>query len=189
MPVGMDYLSIKALHIIFIVTWFAGLFYIVRLFIYQTEALNSPEPDRSILHKQLSKMSRLLWFVITWPSAIITLVLGLGLLIVQPVWLSMPFMHIKLGFVVVLYAYQLACHSIYRKLQRGIISYSSTQLRIWNEVATIILVAVVFLIVKKDQISWLWGTLGILAFAVVLMSAVKIYKKVRESKSAPTDEK
>ncbi len=179
----MDYLSLKALHIIFIVTWFAGLFYIVRLFIYQTEALEKPEPDRSILHTQLSKMTRLLWYVITWPSAVITLIFGAGLLIVQPSWLSLPFMHIKLLFVLVLYLYHFGCHSIYLQLQKGVTKFSSTQLRIWNEVATIILVAVVFLIVKKDQISWLWGTLGIIAFAIVLMLAVRIYKRIRESKT------
>ena len=176
----MDYLSLKALHIIFIVTWFAGLFYIVRLFIYQTEALNEEEPARTILHTQLSKMARLLWFVITWPSAVITLILGVSLLISQPLWLQAPFMHIKLGFVFLLYSYQILCHRIYLKLQNGEVSYSSTQLRIWNEVATIILVAVVFLVVKKDQISWLWGTLGIISFAIVLMLAVKIYKRIRE---------
>ena len=180
----MDYLSLKALHIIFIVTWFAGLFYIVRLFIYQTEALEQPEPDRSILHKQLSKMARLLWFVISWPSAIITLIFGVGLLVVQPQWLQLPFMHIKLTFVLVLYVYHFSCHVIYKQLQNGIAKYTSTQLRIWNEVATIILVAVVFLIVKKDQISWLWGTLGIISFAIILMAAVRIYKKIREGKAS-----
>ena len=179
----MDYLSLKALHIIFVVTWFAGLFYIVRLFIYQTEALAKPEPDRSILHQQLNKMARLLWFVIAWPSAMITLLFGISLLVSQPAWLSAPFMHIKLTFVLVLYIYHLGCHRIYNQLQKGIAKYSSTQLRIWNEVATIILVAVVFLIVKKDQISWLWGTLGIVTFAVILMLAIRIYKRIREGKS------
>jgi putative membrane protein len=132
----MDYLSLKALHIIFIVTWFAGLFYIVRLFIYQTEALAQAEPDRTILQKQLSKMSRLLWFVITWPSAIITLILGIALLVVQPSWLSLPFMHIKLTFVLILYLYHIGCHIVYRQLQQGVSKYSSLQLRVWNEVAT-----------------------------------------------------
>lgn len=180
----MDYLSFKALHIIFVVTWFAGLFYIVRLFIYQTEALEQKEPNRSILHDQLSKMARLLWFVITWPSAIITLIFGASLLIAQPQWLKMPFMHIKLTFVLILYLYQLGCHRVYRQLQKGEVKYTSTQLRVWNEVATIILVAVVFLIVKKDQISWLWGTLGIISFAIILMACVKIYKKLREGKTS-----
>ena len=71
---NMEYLYLKSLHIVFVVTWFAGLFYIVRLFIYHTEANDKPEPDRSILFKQFVHMERLLWYVITWPSAILTLI-------------------------------------------------------------------------------------------------------------------
>lgn len=173
------YLYIKSLHIIFVVTWFAGLFYIVRLFIYQTEALQKAEPERGILQAQLSKMSRLLWNVITWPSAIITLILATTLLVLQPFWLQQPFMHIKLSFVLLLYLYHFSCHYIYKKLQKGEIKYSSTQLRIWNEVATLFLVAVVFLIVLKNELNWIWGTIGFIAFGVVLMIAIKIYKAIR----------
>jgi len=176
------YLYIKSLHIIFVVTWFAGLFYIVRLFIYQTEALQKTEPEREILQTQLSKMSRLLWNVITWPSAIITLILATTLLVLQPVWLQQPFMHIKLTFVFLLYLYHFSCHYIYKKLQKGEIKYSSTQLRIWNEVATLFLVAVVFLIVLKNELDWIWGTVGFIGFGLLLMVAVKIYKAVREKK-------
>lgn len=177
----MDYLNVKALHIIFVVTWFAGLFYIVRLFIYHTEALSKPEPERSILSDQLGLMSKKLWYVITWPSAILTLIFGPWMLILQPAWLSQPFMHIKLTFVTGLLIYHVICHRIFKNLQKGETKFTSTQLRIWNEVATIILVAVVFLIVKKNTISWLWGTIGIIGFAVILMLAVKIYKRIREN--------
>ena len=178
------YLYLKSLHIIFVVTWFAGLFYIVRLFIYQTEALQKSEPERGILHAQLSKMSRLLWNVITWPSAIITLVLATSLLVLQPAWLKQPFMHIKLSFVFLLYLYHFSCHYIYKKLQKGEIKYSSTQLRIWNEVATLFLVAVVFLIVLKNELDWIWGTVGFIGFGLLLMVAIKIYKAVREKNNS-----
>ena len=67
---------IKALHIIFVVTWFAGLFYIVRLFIYQREAQDKPERERAVLTEQFKLMSKRLWLGITWPSAIITSILG-----------------------------------------------------------------------------------------------------------------
>lgn len=180
----MDYLNVKALHIIFVVTWFAGLFYIVRLFIYHTEALQKDEPERSILHNQLKLMTRRLWLVIAWPSAILTLLFGSWLIIKQPEWLKMPFMHIKLTFVTFLYLYHFSCNYLYRQLQQGVARYSSNQLRIWNEVATLILVAIVFLIVVKNEISWIWGTIGIIAFAVVLMLAVKIYKRIREKNHA-----
>ena len=75
------FLYIKALHIIFIVTWFSGLFYIVRLFIYNTEAGQKAEPEKSILQRQFSIMIKRLWLGITWPSAVLTffLVVGCGI--------------------------------------------------------------------------------------------------------------
>lgn len=177
----MDYLHVKALHIIFMVTWFAGLFYIVRLFIYQTEAHAKPDPERSILAPQLALMAKRLWLGITWPSAILTLIFGGWLLILQPAWLQQPFMHLKLTFVCLLYLYHFSCQYLYKKLQLGETKYSSNQLRIWNEVATVFLVAIVFLIVVKNQISWIWGTVGIFAFAFLLMLAIRIYKRIREN--------
>lgn len=176
----MDYLNVKALHIIFVVTWFAGLFYIVRLFIYQTEALAKDDPERTILSTQLAMMAKRLWFAITWPSAILTLIFGPWLLVLNPSWLSMPFMHIKLAFVILLLIYHFICHVLYKKLQKGETKWTSNQLRMWNEVATLILVAVVFLIVLKNSLSWIWGTIGIIAFAIMLMLAIKIYKRLRE---------
>jgi putative membrane protein len=178
----MDYLSIKALHIIFIVTWIAGLFYIVRLFIYHTETLSMKNPERQVLSDQFKIMSKRLWYGITWPSAIITLVLGLALVILQPAWLKQPFMHIKLSFVGLLYAYHFACQYLYINLQKETTFFSSNQLRIWNEVATVILVAVVFLIVLKDQFSWIWGVASLFAFGITLMLSIRLYKRIRERK-------
>ena len=177
----MDYLYLKALHIIFVITWFAGLFYIVRLFIYHTEALEKPEPDRTILSNHLALMSKKLWHIITWPSAVVTIFLGISLIISQPSWLKMPFMHIKLGFVLLLILYHLGCHGIFRQLQKGKARYSSMRLRVFNEAATLILFAIVFLIVLKNELSWIWGTVGLISFAIVLMIAVKLYKIVRNN--------
>jgi len=177
----MDYLTLKALHIIFVVTWFAGLFYIVRLFIYHTEALAKEEPEKSILSNQLALMSWRLWYIITWPSCIITLILGVSLLVSRPAWLKMPFMHIKLGFVFLLVLYQLGCHVIFKQLQQGVAKYTSTKLRIFNEASTLILFAVVFLIVLKNEVSWIWGTLGLISFAMILMIAIKLYKRFRKN--------
>lgn len=181
----MDYLNIKALHIIFIVTWFAGLFYIVRIFIYQVEALKKDEPERTILGNQLKLMANRLWHIITWPSAILTLIFGVWLLVLEPAWLKKPFMHIKLTFVALLYLYHFSCQFLYTRLQKDQAQFSSTQLRIWNEVATICLVAIVFLIVLKNQISWIWGTISIFVFAIILMLAIKAYKRFRDRKSKP----
>ena len=173
---------IKALHIIFIVTWFAGLFYIVRLFIYQTEALEKPEPDRSILHKQLSLMAKRLWTIIGWPSAILTLFFGSWMVISLPAMLELPFMQIKLSFVFLLYVYHFICHKLYKELQNGVARYNSTQLRIFNEIATLILISVVFIIVLKNELNWIKGTLGFILVTVALMIAIGIYKKIRTQK-------
>ena len=175
----MDYLSIKALHIVFVITWFAGLFYIPRIFIYQTEALLKPEPEKSILQSQLAIMAKRLWYIITWPSAIITALLAGILLYLQPQWISMPFMQIKLVLVGLLYGYHFSLHSVFKLLQLGMVKYSSMQLRILNEVSTIILISVVFLIVKKDQLNWISYVLGILALIVLLFCGIKLYKYIR----------
>lgn len=174
------YLYIKALHIIFVVTWFAGMFYMPRLFIYNAEAAGKPEPVRDALREQFGVMQKRLWYGITWPSAVLTLILGSTtwyLLGVTPDWLV-----IKLAFVVGLYAYHFSLHSIFKQQQQGIFKYSSQQLRIWNEVATIFLVAIIMLVVVKQSLSFVWGLTGLLLFVILLMSAIKIYKYLREKK-------
>lgn len=179
------YNYIKALHIIFIVTWFAGMFYIVRLYIYNTEANSKQEPEKSILQKQLNSMIKRLWFGITWPSAILTLIFGPWVML-NGNWdkllmqASGRWLLIKLIFVVLLYVYHFTLHSIYKQQATGIFKYSSQQLRIWNEVATIFLVPIVMLATVKSSMSWLWGLVGLIGFVVVLMSAIKIYKALRK---------
>src|SRR4051812_37425931 len=144
------YNYLKAVHIIFIVTWFAGMFYIVRLFIYNTEANDKPDPERSILQKQFGIMIKRLWLGITWPSAIITLILGPWLML-SGNWDKVIFeepgrwLLIKLIFVILLYLYHFSLHKIYKQETQNIFRYSSQKLRIWNEVATIFLVAIVML--------------------------------------------
>ena len=174
------YLYIKALHVIFVVTWFSGLFYIVRLFIYNTEAGEKPEQEKNILRAQFGIMIRRLWFGITWPSAIITI--GLGLYTWNLLGTAYPWLMIKLGFVAGLLLYHLSLHAIYLQQKRGIFKYSSMQLRIWNEVATVFLVAIVMLAVVKQQMSVVWGLGGLIILMIVLMSAIRIYKAVRSKK-------
>jgi protoporphyrinogen IX oxidase len=182
---------IKALHIIFVVTWFAGLFYIVRLFIYNREAQDKPEPERSILQNQFAIMIRRLWFGITWPSAVLTLIFGPTTWFLlsggtgPAMWnylTSQPWMMLKLAFVAGLFAYHFSLHAIFKQQSRGDFKLSSTRLRIWNEVATVFLIAVVMLVVVKQGMSLVWGVVGLLAFVFVLMSAIRIYKKIREGR-------
>lgn len=174
---------ILPLHIIFVVTWFAGLFYIVRLFIYHTEAEKKPEPERTILQSQFKIMEKRLWYGITWPSAIITYVLGFTLLwnrygFSVPSWLL-----IKLCFVFGLTLYQIQNQVIFSNLQKNKIKWSSIKLRMWNELATVFLVVIVFIVTLKDMISFLWGAIGILLFGFALWGAIMIYRKGRTKKN------
>ncbi|HEX7692584.1 MAG TPA: CopD family protein [Sediminibacterium sp.] len=178
------YPYLKALHIIFVVTWFAGLFYMPRLFIYATEAGGKEASESKLLRTQFSIMMKRLWYGITWPSAILTLILG-PVVMIQGGWhntLLQPegrWLLIKLIFVLFLYAYHVSIHRIYRQASKGIYRYSSQQLRIWNEVATIFLISIVMLAVVKQGISLLWGLLGLILFILLLLSAIKIYKALR----------
>lgn len=178
----MAFEYVKALHIIFVVTWFAGLFYIVRLFIYQTEALQKSELERSILKPQLDLMASRLWYIITWPSAVLTLIFGTWVLSYRWGYMELGFMHAKLGFVVLLYVYHGFCHVLFKELQKGKARWNSTQLRIWNEASTILLFAIVFLIVLKSTLSMVWGILGLIGLSVTLMLAIRLYKKYRLKK-------
>lgn len=171
------YFYIKALHIIFVVTWFSGLFYIVRLFVYNAEANDKPEPERSILLKQFGIMQKRLWYGITWPSAILTLIFGLwiwALLGYLPTWLL-----IKLFFVAGLFIYHILLHLIFRQQQKGIFRWRSQQLRIWNELATIFLIAIVMLAVVKQLLSIVWAIGVLIVFSAVLLLAIKLYKRYR----------
>ena len=173
----MMYNYIKALHVIFVVTWFSGMFYIVRLFIYNTEAVSKPAPAREILQDQFKIMIRRLWWGITWPSAILTLIFGgwmWYLLGSTPGWLL-----VKLHFVAGLFLYQLSLHYLYRLQMKGKFRYSSQQLRAWNEVATIFLVAIVMLAVVKESMSWVRGVIGLGLLVIILMLSIKIYKRLR----------
>ncbi|TXE17897.1 CopD family protein [Psychroserpens burtonensis] len=176
----MEYYNyIKALHLIFIVTWFAGLFYIPRLFVYQIEAFHKPSPDKEILGKQLKLMTKRLWNIITWPSAILATLFAIGLIVLQPIWLEQSWMQVKLGFVVLLILYHLKTHQYYTQLQKDDVRKTSNFMRLWNEGATFILFAVVFLVILKSAINWIFGVVGILILGVLLMLGFKIYKKIR----------
>jgi protoporphyrinogen IX oxidase len=173
----MTYFYIKALHIIFIVTWFAGLFYMVRLFVYSAEANDKPEPERSILLEQFGIMQKRLWYGITWPSAILTLIFGtwIGILYGSlPTWLLA-----KLFFVLGLFIYHLSLQVIFSQQQKENFKWTSQRLRLWNEVATLFLIAIIMLAVVKELLSLVWGVGVLVAFSFLLLLAIKIYKKYR----------
>ena len=177
----MEYYNyIKSFHLIFVITWFAGLFYIVRLFVYHIEANGKPSPEKEILTKQYKLMAYRLWYIITWPSAVLATVFAITLLCIMPEWLQQGWMHVKLTFVLLLILYHLKCHQIFLQLQRDEIKHTTNFMRLWNEGATFILFAVVFLVILKSAINWVFGVIGIFVLAIVLMLGYKLYKRIRE---------
>jgi len=176
----MEYLTAKSLHLIFMVAWFAGLFYMPRLFIYQTEALQRPEIERKVLAAQLKLMANRLWFIITWPAFILTVVFAIWLLMLNPDYLSQPWMHVKLGFVFLLIIYHLSLHWMYGKLQQDQYPMTSSQLRFYNEAATVLLFAIVFTAIFKSTMSGIYGMLGIIGLGIALSLGILIYKRLRK---------
>lgn len=176
---------VKAIHIIFVVSWFAGLFYLPRLFIYHTEAQSQEPAVARALSLQFEHMERLLWRVIMVPAAILTVASGLLMLHLQSLWLKFGWMHLKLGMVAMLLIYHLICGALRRELARGRFRLSSFHLRLWNELATVLLVAIVFLVVLKNAVDWVWGVAGVMAFAVLIMFAVRMARRWRE-RTMPT---
>jgi len=174
-----SYNYIKSLHLIFVITWFAGLFYIPRIFIYHIESSQKASPDKEILSTQMKLMAKRLWYIITWPSAILAIVFGLWLLVLAPIWIEQSWMHAKLGFVVLLIMYHIKTHLIFKELQKDQIKYSSNFMRIWNEGATLILFAVVFLVLLKNTLNMAYGMLGLVGLAILLMFGIKLYKRTR----------
>jgi protoporphyrinogen IX oxidase len=180
----MEFLYVKAIHIVFVVSWFAALFYIVRLFIYATEAQEKDEVARPILTQQLLTMQRKLWYIIGWPAAVGTHVFGWWMVIANAgVYLAQPWMWIKIIAVCLLSFYHLQCQRIFSQQRQGVYKHSSFKLRLFNELATVFLVAIVFLVVVKSQSGMLWGLLGLIAFAGIMVLLVYIYKKSRDNDS------
>lgn len=180
------YSYLKALHIIFVVTWFAGLFYVPRLMIYIIEANSKPSVERLVLQNQLKMMLKRLWLAITWPSAIITLILGI-IVTINGKWYNIIFTNrgiwfqLKILFVVLLYAYHFSLQYLINKIEHEQYPCTAQQIRYWNEVPTLLLFAIVTLVVVKQWISFFWMLIGIIALISVLMIAIRLYKKRRKS--------
>ncbi|MGE4169672.1 MAG: CopD family protein [Candidatus Margulisiibacteriota bacterium] len=169
---------LKALHVVSVVAWFAGLFYIVRLFIYHTEAKNKPEPDQGILKAQFAIMERRLWYAITWPAMVMTVAFGGTLAWKTSAYLE-PWFHFKLFLVLLLVAYHFLCGAIRKQLVHDVCTWTSFKLRLLNEVPTVLLVGIVMVVYLKDTANTLWSLASLVILAVLLGFAVAAYRKKR----------
>lgn len=175
----MEYLHYKAIHIIIVTSWFAGLFYLPRLLVYHREAADKPADEAKILVPALVKYQNLLYKAIMMPAMILTLLSGFYMLYQNESFWREPWMHLKLLFVLIIVGYHFFCKWLMNKMAQGNYPLSSIQLRLWNEVATILLVAVVFLVVLKNTLDWAKALVGLLVFSITILLAVRVVKKIR----------
>lgn len=171
----------KALHIVGFVSWFAGMFYLVRMFVYHAEALDKSEPEKSILCKQLSLMENRVYKIICKPAMNITWIFGIAMLVNHGLeWLKLSnWMHVKLGLIVLLTVYHERNKVIIKKLEQGNKPMSSDKFRLYNEIPTLFLVSIVMIAVYKNTLNYVYLILGILLFGILLILATKFYKKIR----------
>lgn len=178
----MAYLFFKALHIIGFVSWFAGIFYIVRLFVYHREAWDKGDEASQILRKQYEIMEGRLMNIIQTPAMIMTWLGGISMLSINPAWLQQPWMHLKLTLVVLLTIYHFSCIRQMKKLKTHKTSFTSFGYRLYNELPTLVLIAIVMLAVWKNlQGLWL-GFALLFGLGIIFFIAAKVYKKRREGK-------
>ncbi len=136
-------LWIKAFHIMAVVCWFAGLFYLPRLYVYHTQAKTNAERER------FSLMERKLYRGITTPSMIATVVLGGWMIAINPAFLQAHWMHAKLLLVVLLIGYHFLCGHYRKQFAVDRNAHTERFYRLFNEVPVLFLVAIVILVVVK----------------------------------------
>ncbi|MBI5917129.1 MAG: CopD family protein [Bacteroidetes bacterium] len=180
----MFLLLFKSLHIVGFVAWFAGLFYLVRMFVYHVEALAKPQPDRDILARQLNGMEWRVYRIILGPAVAVTWACGTVMLVEHGwEWLrGNGWMQAKLVLLALLTGYHYACKGIIRKLEVGEVPFTSFQFRLLNEVPTLFLVAIVLLAVYRNSFNVWYALAGIFGFALLLFAGAKLYKRSREGK-------
>ncbi len=179
----MSLLAFKALHIIGFVAWFAGVFYLIRLFVYHAEAFSRPEAEKQVLTAQYAIMEKRLFSIITRPAMLITFVGGIAMLIIHPVYLQEGWMHVKLLLVILLAGYTDMSKLVMKKLAKGEMPMTPQRFRLYNEIPTLFLVAIVLLAIFRSSLSLVTLLLIIVGLVVVLGAATYLYARHRKRKS------
>lgn len=180
MEIANWYSVSKALHLIGMVSWMAGLFYLVRIMVYHAEAQGQDEPARSLLLRQYNAMEWKAYKIILQPAVIITWSFGVTMLCLQPVWLQQGWMHVKLALLLLLTGYTHYCKIHIRRLQNGTSTFTHLHYRALNEAPTILMTGIIFLAVFKDRINGLYLGLGLVLFSGLIFSAVRRANRSRK---------
>lgn len=181
----MLYTIIKAVHIIFMVSYFAGIFYLVRILVYYKDTDEFEKNKKEILREQYVFMARRLWNIITVPAGIIMTISGLTLLFLNSGLMKMPWFHLKLTFLIGLSIYHYWCWKKVlqiKNLNGNVLPIKNIKLRQANEIATFILFLVVFTVIIKTMVIEYWWQLitGFFVLVVVIMMTVKLVNNKKQ---------
>lgn len=181
----MAYLIIKALHIIFMVSYFVGIFYPVRIFVYYKDTDEFDEPRKTILREQYVFMLRRLWNIITVPAGTLMFLFGFTMICMNPVLLKMPWFHLKLTALVGLAIYHYWCWKKViqlKNLNNATLPTKNIALRQANEIATFILFFVVFTVILKYALLEYWWqlALGFVGLVIFITLVVKLVNRKRK---------
>lgn len=181
----MGFALAKAIHVIGFISWFSGLFAIVRLYVYHAEAGERPEEEAKILRGQIELMQARMWKIITMPAMIVTLVAGFSTIHFAYGFAKMPgWLHLKLGLLLGLVIYHHVCGRIRKQQAAGTSTWTGGQLRMFNEGATMFMAAIVFLAVFKTSMSAVWGTVGMMGLGIALMLGIRLYRRILAKRSS-----
>lgn len=188
----MSYLYAKIFHLVGMVTWMAGLFYLPRLFVYHAEAqerapvtTSGDAPGaRGVLEAQFTIMEQRLLGIITTPAMLMTWIGGLFMLHLSPALLTQRWMLVKLALLVALSAYHGWMAGVVKRLARGEHVMSGERFRIMNEVPTVALVLICTYAVLRDSVGLVTGVAISAVMVVVLAVGIQLYSVVRRRKAA-----
>ena len=174
------YLWFKALHIIGVIVWFSGLFYLVRLFIYHEESRSMEDKLKIAFNNQYTLMEKRLANIITTPGMILALSMAICMVIMQPSWLSEKWLQIKISFVLGLVIYHYVCYKIMNSLQNGTSTISAKNLRLLNELPTLLLFIIVLLVIFKNNFPTSIATWSVVGLIIFMLASIQLYAKIRK---------
>ncbi|MBW4658611.1 MAG: protoporphyrinogen oxidase HemJ [Drouetiella hepatica Uher 2000/2452] len=175
----MTYLWFKAFHLVGVVAWFAGLFYLPRLFVYHAEANEQPEAVRTVLQQQYQIMEKRLYRIIMTPAMVLTVAMAIGMVIVSPDLLKETWLHIKFGLVVVLLGYHHFCARLMKEMAAGRFRFTGQQFRWFNEFPTVLFVIVVLLAVFKNSFPTSAASWSVVGMVVAMAAIIQLYARKR----------
>jgi protoporphyrinogen IX oxidase len=173
------YFWFKSFHLVGLVAWFAGLFYLPRLFVYHAEAYEQPEPAQGILKSQYQIMEKRLYRIIMTPALLLTILMAIGLVYTEPEVMKETWLQVKLVFVIILLGYHYLCGRLMKKLAVDECKWTGQQFRWFNEVPTIFFVLIVMLAIFKDNLPTDGVTFLISAMVIAFAIAIQLYAKKR----------